>query len=150
MTKTEELISSNLKDAMRSGDSLTVNVLRLVQTAIKNRQIEKRTKGEVDELTEDEIQAILRSEAKKRKEASDMYEKAGHKDRMESEQKELAVLKNYLPKQIEGEELEKMISGIIEKENLTTFNDAIKKVMSELRGRADEKRIVEIIKNILG
>ncbi len=92
----KERISTNLKTAFKARDNTTVQTLRLLLAAVHNREIEKRISGEVI-LTDEEVVTIIRREAKERNEAIEIYQQAGRSDRADEEQKELEVLKAYLP-----------------------------------------------------
>ena len=111
-------IFEDLKNALRQGDALRVSVLRMLAASIRNREIEKRTKfakaGKPPEpLTGEEMAEAVVSEAKKRREAIEGFEKGGRQDLAEQEKKELAVLGAYLPEQFSEVEVAAAIDEAI-------------------------------------
>jgi uncharacterized protein YqeY len=146
----KEQISEDIKSALKAGDSFTAGVLRMVMAALQNKSIEKRGKGEEEELTQEEILEILAREAKKRKEAIELYKQGDRQELAESEEKELAIIEKYLPQQMSREEVVAVVSTIIEKNKPENFGEAMKLVMAELKGKADGKIVAEVIKEQLG
>src|SRR3989338_8891179 len=106
----KQLIFSDIKDFMKSGDQNKVGVLRLVLSAIKNKEIEMKPKLGDLEMPEDVVLAVIMTEAKKRKEAAEIFKQSGRNDLAEKEQAELAVIQAYLPKQLSREEVEKEVN----------------------------------------
>ena len=146
----KEQISEDIKSALKAGDSFTAGVLRMVMAALQNKSIDKRAKGEEEELTQEEILEILAREAKKRKEAIELYKQGDRQELAESEEKELAIIEKYLPQQMSREEVVAVVSTIIEKNKPENFGEAMKLVMAELKGKADGKIVAEVIKEQLG
>lgn len=145
-------ITSELKEAMKSGDNFQVGVLRMLLSAIHNKEIEKRGKGQESVLSDEEIADVLFKEAKKRKEAKDIYSKAGRSDLFEKEAKELEIIKRYLPEQLGEKEIENAVKAAIEKvgaKDAKDFGKVIAEAMKELKGRADASLVSEIIKRNL-
>lgn len=143
----KENLMSDLKEAMKSGHSGKVGVLRLLNAAFKNEEIKK---GKNAILTDEEIVQVLMREAKKRKESIEAFEKGGRKDLADKERTELTTIGFYLPKQMSREEagkaVEKILFGLTDKNNAGLV---MKAVMQELKGKADGKMISEIIKEKL-
>ena len=146
----KEQISEDIKSALKAGDSFTAGVLRMVMAALQNKSIDKRGKGEEEGLTQEEILEILAREAKKRKEAIELYKQGDRQELAESEEKELAIIEKYLPQQMSREEVVAVVSTIIEKNKPENFGEAMKLVMAELKGKADGKIVAEVIKEQLG
>lgn len=145
-------IISDLKNAMRSGDSFQVGVLRMVLSAFHNKEIEKKGKKLEQTLSEEEIIEILSREAKKRKEAADIFIKGKRNDLAEKEAKELKIIKKYLPEQLNEEEIEKIVKATIEKigaKDIKNFGKVMAEAMKELKGKADASLVSGIIKNNL-
>ncbi len=144
-----ERITSDLKAAMKSGDSVKLNTIRSIRAQI----IELSKRGNGESITpEDEVTALL-SSVKKRKEAIEMYEKAGRKDLADQEQKELEIIRAYLPQQMSKEEAEKIITSIVAQVGATSIKDLGKVMpaaMKELKGKVDGSIIQEIVKARLG
>ena len=95
-------IQSDLHDAMRARDKVRAGALRMALTSITNEEVSGK---QARELSDDEVLKVLAKEAKKRKEAATAYRDAGHPDRAENEEAELAILEVYLPAQLSDEEL---------------------------------------------
>ena len=146
----KEQISEDIKNALKAGDSFTAGVLRMVVAALQNKSIEKRGKGEEEELTQEEILEILAREAKKRKEAIELYKQGDRQELADNEEKELAIIGKYLPQQMSKEEVVEIVLAIIEKNKPENFGEAMKLVMAELKGKADGKMVAEVIKDQLG
>ncbi|MBI2025108.1 MAG: GatB/YqeY domain-containing protein [Candidatus Harrisonbacteria bacterium] len=145
----KEKINSDLKTAMKSGDALALNVLRMLVSALHNKGIEKRTKGGSDELTDEEILQVVMSEAKKRKESIEIFSKGNRPDLAAKEKSELEVVQRYLPAQMSREEVEKSVDAILSKLEKKEIGPAMKAVMKELRGKADSGMVSEMVKNKL-
>ncbi len=143
-----EKISEDLKSAMKSGDKLRLETLRMVRAQI----LEFEKSGVNRALNEDDAMKILLSAVKKRKEAIEVYEKAGRLELAEKESKEIAIIQDYLPKQMSKEEAELIIAKIISEVSATSAKDIGKVmpvVMKELKGKIEGKIINEIVKQKL-
>lgn len=145
----KQKLADDLKAAMKSGDDFTVGVLRLASAAIYNKEIAKRGGGSAAELTEEEIIDVLKSEAKKRKEAVTLFEKGGRKDLADRERREGGLISRYLPAEMEAAAVRAKIDEIIGKTGIKEFGPAMKEVMKELRGKADAAAVAEILKRKL-
>src|SRR3989344_2664914 len=110
----KEKLFDDLKLAMKSADQETVGVLRILLTAIKNKEIEKKTKNGGDgQLTDEEAIQVLMSDAKKHKESIEIFTKGDRKDLADKEEKELAIIQKYLPKQLSEAEIEQIIDKVL-------------------------------------
>lgn len=141
-------IMSDLKEAMKAGAAEKVGVLRMLNSAMKNKAIEK---GKDAALTEAEAMQVVAKEAKKRKESILAFEQGGRPELAEGEKRELAILEAYLPAQMSREDVaaavEKVLAGLADKSNQGLV---MKAVMQELKGKADGKVISEVVKEKLG
>lgn len=149
----QEKINEDFKNAMKAGDAVKVDTLRMVFAAFKNKEIEKKGKGQEGILSDEEAIEVLAKEAKKRKESMDIYAQNNRAELAEKEKKELEVINQYLPEQFSEEEIEKIVVAAISKTGATTIKDMGKvmgEVAKETKGRADSKLISEIIKKKLG
>ncbi len=143
----KEKISEDLKKAMREKDEVRVRTLRMVIAAIKNFEVEK-----MREATDEDVVEVIQREAKKRREAIEEYEKAGREDLAESERAELAVLQEYLPKQLSEEEIRKLALEVIKEVGASSPKDlgkVMKVIMPRVKGRADGKVVNRIVREIL-
>ena len=144
-----EKINEDLKIAMKSGDSIKLNTIRSIRALL----IDYTKRGTGNTITKDEEISILLGDAKKRKEAFEIYEKAGRKDLAEQEQRELDIINSYLPKQIDREEVESSITQMIKQIGAISMKDLGKIMplaMKEFKGKIDGKIIQEIVKQQLG
>jgi len=144
-----EIINEDLKAAMKSGDSVKLNTIRSIRAQI----IELSKRGTSTGISPEEETTILLSAVKKRKEAIEIYEKAGRKDLADQEKREFDIISSYLPKQISREEVEVIVKKIIKDVGATSFKDFGKVMpiaMKELKGQIDGKVIQEVVKNQLG
>jgi uncharacterized protein len=144
-----EIINEDLKAAMKSGDSIKLNTIRSIRAQI----IEYSKRGANTGISPEEETTILLSAAKKRKEAIEIYEKAGRQDLADQEKREFDIISSYLPKQISREEAEVIVKKIIQEVGATSSKD-FGKVMpiaiKELKGQIDGKVIQEVVKKQLG
>lgn len=140
-------ILEDLKNAMKSGDKRAVSVLRMLNSEIKNKEIEKgRT------LSDDLIVGVITSQAKKRKDSITAYKEGGREDLAEQEEKELDILKKYLPEQMNEEKIRKEVENAVKELNASGASD-IGKVMgfltTKLKGKADNSVVSKIAKEEL-
>jgi uncharacterized protein YqeY len=142
-----ESISNDLNSALKKGQKGRVLILRMIKSAIRNMEIEK---GKA--LSDDEISGVLRTYAKRAKESIEQFSEAGRTELAEKEKEELAVIQDYLPKQLGEDELRGMITDIIQKEGSAGLKDmgkVMKAVMAAARGQVDGKLANKIVKEIL-
>lgn len=160
----KEKIKNDLVRAIKTGDSLKLSVLRMVSAAIRNKEIEKRTKlfkgGKIltDEfekqshLNDEEVLEVLAAETKKRKEAALEYEKGGRQELVEKEKAELEILKQYLPEELSDEELKKMAMEAVKESGAQTHKDfgkVMSVLMPKIKGRADGTKAGQIVRELL-
>ena len=115
-------IKAALVTAMKGGDKDAVGTLRLVQAAIKNRDIEARTGGapkDDDAL----VSEVLQKMVKQRRESADIYRKNGRDDRAETEEAEIAVIERFLPQQLSDEEAQAKIREIVTETGAASMKD---------------------------
>ena len=102
----KEKISEDIKSALKSGNANKRLVLSLLQSAIKNKELQKRAKsGKAEELNDEEVMEAIASEAKKRKESIEVYEKGGREALAQKERDELNILMQYMPEQMSEDEI---------------------------------------------
>ena len=143
----KEKLQQDLKDSLRKKDTIRLNTVRSIINAIKNKEIDLRR-----ELEEDEIHGILNSLAKQRRESIEQYEKGGRQDLAEQEKRELEIILEYLPEQLSEEEIEKIAKGIIEEVGASSMKDlgkVMKTIMPKVKGKADGKKVNEIVRKLL-
>ncbi|WP_199117046.1 GatB/YqeY domain-containing protein [Pedobacter sp. ASV28] len=142
-------IDQEIKQAMLAKDQVKLRGLRAIKAAIL---LAKTEKGHAEELNEDAEIKILQKLVKQRKESADIYQSQGRADLYQVEQEEIEVISQFLPKQLEREEIEKIIAKIIAETGASSIKE-MGKVMGlankELAGKAEGKLIGEIVKNQL-
>lgn len=146
----KEKISSDLKDAMRSGDSVRRDTLRLIDSAIKNLEIEKK-KRETG-LDDVEVLEVISRAVKQRQDSIRQFEEGGRSDLADKEKVELEIIMPYLPAQLSKEEITKVISEIISQSGAAGVGDLGKvmgQAMSKMKGEADGNLVREIAKQLL-
>jgi uncharacterized protein len=146
-----EEINSAIKSAMKSGDKLRLSTLRMVSSAIKNRDIEARTTGQ--ELTNDDLMQLLAKLIKQREESAAIYEKAGRTELAVQERDEAEIIAAFLPQQLAEEEMRAAIADVIADIGATSIKD-MGKVMAALKagytGRMDFAKAGAVVKSLLG
>jgi len=147
-----QTIEAELKSALKSGEKEKAGVLRFLISAIKNYQIEQKLKGE-EYLKDEDIIAVVRRQAKQRKDSIAEYEKGNRADLVEKEKAELAILENYLPQQVGEEKIREIVKakkeelGIADKSG---FGRLMGEVMKELKGQADGDAVKRMVDEELG
>ncbi|HVO74243.1 MAG TPA: GatB/YqeY domain-containing protein [Ignavibacteriaceae bacterium] len=145
----KEKINEDLKSAMKSGDKLRLETIRSIRALI----LEFEKSGSDKELSPEEEVKMLSTAAKKRKDSIEQFRNAGRTDLAEKEEKELSILMNYLPKQLSDEEIINEIKRIAESTGTAKKEDFPKlmpQVMKELKGKADGKKVKELVERFLG
>jgi uncharacterized protein YqeY len=140
-----------LKLAMKAGERLKVDTIRMVQSALKNRDIEARGEGKTISQT-DEL-ALLQKLVKSRQESVDLYQKGGRLDLADKERAEIAIIQAFLPKQMSETETAAAISAAIAEVGATNIKD-MGKVVAALKakfsGRMDFAKASQAVKAALG
>ena len=151
----EKRIKLDLNSAMFAKKELEVSVLRQLLAAVLNKEKEKRFKSKEEKeayLTDEEFMEVILSEAKKRREAIDLFTKGGRADLAEKEKRELEILGKYMPEQMTAEEIKKLVMEAISKVGAKEMKD-MGKVMAELmpkvKGRADSSLLGKMVKELL-
>jgi len=143
-----EKIDADVKVALKTGAKDKVSTLRMLNAALKNKQIDKRRP-----LTEEEVVETVRSLIKQRKDSIEQFAKGGRQDLVEKETAEAAVLETYLPQQLSREEVEGMVREAIEQTGAQGSRDmgkVMKALIPLIGGRADGKLVSELVKHALG
>lgn len=145
-------ITEDLKSAMRAKDALRLSTLRLVQAAIKDRDIAARAEDRCDGCEESEILALLQKLVKQREESAATYENAGRLDLAEREQAEADIVRTYLPTPMDETEIEEAAETVVEELGATGLKD-MGKCMGALKqrytGRMDFSKAGETVKTLL-
>ncbi len=144
----KEKLSDDLKQSMKSGDTVRRSVLRLVLSAINNAEIAKRAALETGDVL-----GIIAKEAKQREESIEAFKQGNRQDLVAQEDAELTILKEYLPRQMTREEIKDEARRVIEEVGAKEPRDKGKvmpRLVAELKGRADGREINEVVTELLG
>ena len=137
-------IDKDVKTAMKSGDAVRRDALRLVLSSLRDAEKEARRP-----LGDDEVRTVLRRELKRRREAAKAFDDAGHADRAEAEQFEAELIEAYLPAQLADDDLEVIVESAIAKVGAKGPGDmgqVMREAMALAAGRADGKRVQERVR----
>lgn len=145
----KEKINSEIKEAMKAGAGDKLSLLRGLLASIHNQEIQKKTSGNADPISDEEILQVLQKEAKKRKEAAELMRSGGREDLAEKEEAEMKMIQEYLPAQMSEEEIRGVVEKLFAAGN-SEFNTLIKESMKELKGRADGQTVSRIVKEKTG
>jgi hypothetical protein len=143
----KEKLLSNMKEAMKSKDSVKLGTVRGVISAVKNQEIDLKK-----ELSEEEILTIVSREVKKRKEAAVLYEKGNRPELKDKEIQEMKILQTYLPEQVSEKDLRRRIQEVITEtgaEGMKDFGKIMKTLVPEFKGKADNSLIKELANEYL-
>lgn len=142
-----EKIEEDFKNALKSGDKNRVTVLRLLKSALKNKEIEL-----MKPLNDEDCLSVISSQIKQRRDSIEQYEKAQRTDLAEKEREELEILLSYMPKQFSPEEIDQLLRSVINELGAKGPQDigrVMKAVMPRLKGAADGKFVNQKAKELL-
>ncbi|HSB04119.1 MAG TPA: GatB/YqeY domain-containing protein [Thermodesulfobacteriota bacterium] len=143
----EERLIKEMKEAMKSNDKLRLSAIRMIRSTVKNKEIEVRKP-----LDDGEIQRVIQGMVRRGEESLEQFKSGGRTDLVEKENKEIEVLKSFLPQSLTQEEMLKIIDQAIEETQATSLKDlgkVMKSVMPKVQGKADGKLINELVKGRL-
>jgi uncharacterized protein len=146
----KQKLTADLLLAMKSGDNLKRDVLRMLDAMVKNTEIEKLKKEEG--LSDGEVQEVITRAVKQRKDAAAQYAAGNRPELAEKENKEIEILLAYLPKQLSEEEVRKIVEETIAKIGATSKADIGKvmgPIMGKLKGLADGSLVKKIVEEKL-
>jgi len=147
----KDKIESDYNNSIKEKDSNSINTLRLIKSAIKDKEIAMR--GKQNALTDSDILSLLQSLVKQRKDSIEAFEKANRNDLIENELNEIKVIEMFLPKQMDEDEATLIIKNIIQENNYTSIKDmgALMKIIKEkYTGKIDMGLVGKIAKSSLG
>lgn len=139
MTLKDQIIA-DMTAAMKAKDAARTSTLRLLKAAIVNRQIEKGS-----ELDDEELSKLLRSQVKQRRDSVEQYQKAGRQELVEKETVEIAVIESYLPQAATPEEIEQAVAAAIAETGAASMKEmgaVMKSTMALLTGKNPDGRLV--------
>ena len=129
-TSAADRVAADLRAALKGRESVRLGTLRLLSTAVKNREVELRRP-----VTEEEFVDVVAREVKRRREAVDAYERAGRPDRAAREREEQTILEQYLPPPLAEEEIDALVEHAVQATGARSPGD-LGKVMGYVMGRA--------------
>ena len=134
MSSLHDRLSEDLKHAMKARDQLRMDTIRMIKSALFNKEIELKK-----DLDEAEMSRVLTVLVKQRKEAAEQYQKAKRDELAEKELKEIVIVEGYLPRALSQEEITQIVESVIQETGATTAKDmgnVMKAVMAKLAGQA--------------
>lgn len=144
----KEKVIQDMQNSLKRGDKIRLSTMRLLLAEIKNLEKEKR----ISDLSDDDVLSVVRREIKRRDEALEEFRKAERKDLVDKEEKERQILEEYLPAQLSQEELEAMVRRVIQETGATTSREmgkVMSRMMQEVKGKADGKRVRQTVESLL-
>ena len=143
----KERLTSDLKQAMKAGDTARRSVIRMAMAAIKNAEIAKR-----GTLEESDVLGVMAKEARQRQESIDAFKQGDRQDLVDREEEELAILQEYLPKQATREEIVAAARSVIAEVGAEGPRDkgrVMPVLIAQLKGKADGREINAVVTELL-
>src|SRR3989304_6539986 len=134
----KDKIQEDLKQAMKARDELRLSVIRMLKSAIQYHEIQEGGAGY--EATDEDVIEVIGREVKKRNEAIELYKKGGREELAQKEEKELEILKTYLPEQMPEDEIRSLVKEALEQTGASSMSDMGKvmdALMPKVKGKAD-------------
>jgi len=144
----KEQIPQDLKNALRNKRTLELSVLRMLQAALINKEIENRK----EELTDEGVISVVGSEIKKRRDAAREFEKVNRPDAADQEKAEIEILMKYMPQQMSEDEIRAAVKNAIDQAQAQSMKDigkVMKVLMPTVKGKADGQAVNKIVKEEL-
>lgn len=139
--------SEDLKESLKSRDSIKTSVIRLLKSSIKYKEIEKKAP-----LSDDEIIEVIMSGIKQRRESVEQFSKGGRTDLVQKESNEIEIMQAYLPQPLTEEELVDEVKSVIKEVGATSAKDmgkVMKALMPRVKGRAEGTKVSSIVKELM-
>jgi uncharacterized protein YqeY len=146
----QEQIREDLKTAMRGGDIVRRDVLRMLESAVKNAAIEKKLSREF--IDDSVVQEVIRRSVKQRKDSVEQYEQGGRPELAEKERQEIEILQQYLPAAMGEEELRGIVASVVAEMGEVSsadFGKVMGKVMQTVAGRAEGDVVKKVVQEML-
>ena len=152
MISLRENIKNSLDTSLKKRDEVSTATLRLILAAIKDHDIQFRSKKKGEHISDEEILNLLQNMIKQRKESVKIYSEAGRTDLKKREEKEIEIIESFLPKQIKGDELDQIILSSIKELDCESLKD-LGKLISSLKenypGQIDMREVADLAKKNL-
>ncbi|WP_433298917.1 GatB/YqeY domain-containing protein [Actinoplanes sp. CA-030573] len=146
----KDRLNDDLHTAMKSRDDLTTATLRMALAAVRNAEV---AGSEARDLSDDEVQAVLTKESKKRREAATAFADAGRSDQAAKERAEGEIIDRYLPKQLTDEEIATIVTQALQQAGVSgkaQMGPAMKAAQAAVAGRAEGGRVAAEVRRQLG
>jgi uncharacterized protein YqeY len=144
----QDTIQSQIADAMRSKDALRLSVLRMMKSAVKNKEIEK-----MKSLEEPEVLAVLNSLVKQRRDSVEQFRKGGREELAQKEEAEIKIVEEFLPAAASDDDVRNAIDAAVRETGATSVKDmgrVMKATLAQLAGKtADGGRVSQLVKEKL-
>lgn len=143
----QETLVSAMKDAMRSKQSERLGVIRMLRSAIKNAEIERK-----QELDDEEIISLLATQVKQRRDAAQVYRAGGREELAHKEEVEIGVLQEFMPAPLSAAEIDEIIETAVQELGATSMQEmgkVMQQVSAATRGRAEGRVVSEMVKQRL-
>jgi uncharacterized protein YqeY len=140
-------MEGEIREAMKAHDAERRDALRLIVNALKSSEKELQRP-----LSDDEELQVLQRERKRRIEAAEAFRSGGHEDRAEAEERELAILEEFMPEPLSEDEIEEIVDDAIAEVGATSMADlgrVMADVMPQIAGRADGSQVSQIVREKL-
>ena len=151
MQSLREKIKLTLDQNLKSRDEIATSTVRLILAAIKDHDIQYRTKKKGDSISDEEILNLLLNMIKQRKESVKIYSEAGRDDLKKREEKEIEIINSFLPRQITSNELDNILNETIKEQGFSSIKDLGKLLgllKSKYPGQLDMQTVAEKAKTI--
>ena len=148
MISLSQRLEQAFKEALKGKQAVALSTLRMLKSAVRHREVDLKR-----QMTEEELQGVINTQVKQRREAINEYNKARRPDLANKEEEELSILLSFLPPQLSQEEVEAVVSQIVQEVAANSPKDlgkVMKSAMAQLAGRADGKVVQEIVRRHLG
>ncbi|GFP35060.1 uncharacterized protein HKBW3S43_00852 [Candidatus Hakubella thermalkaliphila] len=144
----KQRVIQDMQNSLKKGDKIRLSTMRLLLSEIKKLEKEKR----ISDLSDDDVLSVVRREIKRRDQALEEFRKTDRKDLVDKEERERQILEEYLPVQLSQEELEAMVRRVIQETGASSSREMGKvrgRMMQEVKGKADGKRVRQIVESLL-
>lgn len=144
----KEQIPEDLKNALRNKNALELSVLRMLQSALKNKEIDNKKK----DLTDEDVVGVVGAEIKKRRDAVKEFEKVNRPDAADQEKAEIDILMKYMPQQMSEDEIRDIVKSAVEEtqaEGMKDIGKVMKILMPKVKGKADGSIVNKIVRELL-
>jgi uncharacterized protein YqeY len=150
----KQRLEDDLKQSMKSRDTTRVSCLRMLKARLLEREVALRAKqGRDHQITDEEGLEVIAAYAKQRRDSIDSYRQGGREELVAQEEKELAIVSEFLPQPLSEDELKELVREAIAESGATSAREmgqVMKRVMARTKGRADGKLVNRLVRDLLG